>query len=559
MKVRNDHPSLLWFAAIALSLSVSACADEESPQETPDADAPDGANDVDAGGDSSTDDTTESDSDSSTPDDTSESDTDTNSEPDLISDTESDTPDADTDIAPDGETDTDGPTPVEGACTNPEDELWQAVAPSDPAELCGIPCVIEGAEDVAACTSECLVEAGLGAECADCQGQFILCASTTCVEQCLSGDEPGGPACEACIETECQPAYVDCAGVSAESDRMDECTNETDSAIYEADPVGVFVNSANCAFDCAAEDNRYRCMVACNYEENGVLPNCGECYAQAGDCVVNQCASDCGTDRASQACRDCAAEFCDFGFAECSGLPTLDGREPTDPGPGPDPDPEPGDPTFRFQFVHLSPDTEDLSLFFGTSTEPIFAPLAFTDVSDPRNFVPSTISYTVTAAGSLPGSFDYFTDTRTFSEGQHFLLVVYGSSTFFPPTFSWNGTSYGGPPVNPSQAALRVFHHAEGLGSVNVYLTTGDGSAVQVATDANYGPSALNLTVAGDEELVLGVDVGDNTTIDYTYQLPGLAPGTFSFAFLAKDEEGIPTLFVLLQGERGFDTYNPDR
>ncbi len=102
---------------------------------------------------------------------------------------------------------------TDGACTGGADAaVLDAVgvdAITDIMGECSIGCFTSG--DPAECISVC-VEDGtrLSGGCSDCFGQTGACTLTSCIFDCIS---PGSPGCASCVETNCGPAFSECAGL----------------------------------------------------------------------------------------------------------------------------------------------------------------------------------------------------------------------------------------------------------------------------------------------------------------------------------------------------------
>lgn len=220
------------FALLPLLATAAACGTDavgDSSTDTPDGliiggDATDGSDpNLDAGAEDGTSpdatepDTTEPDAtqpDTSEPDatepDTTEPDT---TEPDTTEPdaTEPDVTEPDTSEPDVTEPDTTEPdTSEDGACTNREDLATLAASRDleDAIGTCARSC-IRGGE---ACATPCIEEeTGLSTECSTCFGQIIECTINNCALQCIS---PSNPACTRCQADNCQPAFVECSGVT---------------------------------------------------------------------------------------------------------------------------------------------------------------------------------------------------------------------------------------------------------------------------------------------------------------------------------------------------------
>ena len=103
-----------------------------------------------------------------------------------------------------------------GACDNSADETAISNLSTDDNEAlngCFQNCIFETAsgegETFSECYSDCLVEEGqVSSACAICFGDAVQCE----VENCMDCD--GQADCDACMQTNCAPAFEDCAGIS---------------------------------------------------------------------------------------------------------------------------------------------------------------------------------------------------------------------------------------------------------------------------------------------------------------------------------------------------------
>ena len=98
-----------------------------------------------------------------------------------------------------------------GACTNPADlAALQSADIATTISDCAMSCIMGGGDT---CAKDCVIEkTGLSDACAQCFGDIISCATSKCMFQCMGGDTPE---CASCRETSCNPAFEECAGVSA--------------------------------------------------------------------------------------------------------------------------------------------------------------------------------------------------------------------------------------------------------------------------------------------------------------------------------------------------------
>jgi hypothetical protein len=102
-----------------------------------------------------------------------------------------------------------GPT---DQCLDAADQgvLSDMTAVTNAAQACGTSCFVD--PDPNSCNANCMVKmAGLTPGCAVCYGNSITCAAHNCLTECINGN--GTPACLACSEQHCTPAFRVCSGL----------------------------------------------------------------------------------------------------------------------------------------------------------------------------------------------------------------------------------------------------------------------------------------------------------------------------------------------------------
>jgi hypothetical protein len=99
-----------------------------------------------------------------------------------------------------------------GACDNPADAAIIDNPDVDQDAItgeCSRSCFTATA--FAECVAQCVNEqVGLSEACSACYGQTAECGKNNCLMDCMGGESPE---CEACLDTNCHPSFVECAGV----------------------------------------------------------------------------------------------------------------------------------------------------------------------------------------------------------------------------------------------------------------------------------------------------------------------------------------------------------
>jgi hypothetical protein len=99
-----------------------------------------------------------------------------------------------------------------GVCDNPADIAiidGAAVDQDAVTGTCTQSCFFNG--DFLGCVTDCVqADTGLSAGCSACYGGTADCGKTNCMTACMGG---ASPACEACLDENCHPAFVTCAGL----------------------------------------------------------------------------------------------------------------------------------------------------------------------------------------------------------------------------------------------------------------------------------------------------------------------------------------------------------
>jgi hypothetical protein len=102
------------------------------------------------------------------------------------------------------------PPPAGGACTNAADQQALADAAAALQEAIG-GCVFSCLGQPQVCVEDCVQEtAAISDGCAECFGTLVTCTVMNCAAACF---DPAGAACAECRATNCNDAFVECAGI----------------------------------------------------------------------------------------------------------------------------------------------------------------------------------------------------------------------------------------------------------------------------------------------------------------------------------------------------------
>ena len=211
--------------------------------------------------------------------------------------------------------------PVMDACVNEADGaiiMAMGDAISAEAKDCGMACLAD--PDVVTCATPCVEDAtGLSAECSSCYVGIIACTITNCAAECIA--DPDAPECLTCqMDKGCFPAFYECSGLEPPMEG-DQCVNEADGAIIEADSDAISGHAKDCGMACLADPDVVTCATPCVEEKTGLTAGCASCYVGVIVCTINNCAAECIADPDAPVCTDCMTDKgCYDAFYECSGL-----------------------------------------------------------------------------------------------------------------------------------------------------------------------------------------------------------------------------------------------
>ena len=100
-----------------------------------------------------------------------------------------------------------------GACTNQADFT---IISSDPTFQADVQKCATDNMGASPATKNCIItQTGLSDACATCFGDTIKCAAQKCMMQCIA--DPNGQSCKECRAQNCDPSFVQCSGIPANS------------------------------------------------------------------------------------------------------------------------------------------------------------------------------------------------------------------------------------------------------------------------------------------------------------------------------------------------------
>ncbi len=240
--------------------------------------------------------------------------------------------------------------PFDSVCGNAADEAVEAeydllVESTN----CTYGCLFDA--DLPACVATCVTgTTGLSYECALCYGRSSQCGIAACTAECAV--DQTAPACTACLDVNCIPAFDECASVplavsttlpvsttTTTSTTLDTtttttlpaptttttlplegfCTNEADQAIRET--VDIDAATRTCTFSCLSAGDVAACIGTCVADATGLSGECAQCYGDSAYCGIANCASPCAANPNGEACLACVATNCGEAQNACIGTP----------------------------------------------------------------------------------------------------------------------------------------------------------------------------------------------------------------------------------------------
>merc|ERR1719262_768905 len=192
-------------------------------------------------------------------------------------------------------------------CTSAQDMKLGADLSKD------IPTCLQSSNSEAAFV-QCIEADGFTAGCAECVGSFAGCITTECATQCESA--PNSSACNQCVVTKCQPAFITCSGYPKPSLKMalatDQCTSAQD--LEKAEGLAQDIPK------CMRQSQTAAGISAC-IEADGFTAGCSQCVGTYGACVIDKCGSECEANPTGAACKTCYTDKCMPAFYSCTGFP----------------------------------------------------------------------------------------------------------------------------------------------------------------------------------------------------------------------------------------------
>ncbi len=200
------------------------------------------------------------------------------------------------------------PADPQPACTNTADlAAMGAHEVTFVGDLVG--CTLSNPGDPGAATACIQAKDRVSTACAGCAAESGACGGQSCAEAC-SGGASSGP-CEACIASQCSPAFVACAGFPIYA-----CVDAPDTMALAKHAASTTDDLHMCEAAHAADQSA---VVACIEEADEITPACATCFAQEGLCALTEC-SMCVDDPTSAGCMSCFNSTCLPVFTLCSGI-----------------------------------------------------------------------------------------------------------------------------------------------------------------------------------------------------------------------------------------------
>lgn len=196
------------------------------------------------------------------------------------------------------------------------------------------------------CVATCVRNAtGLSGDCALCYGVSAQCGLVNCAGSCAV--DQGSPACTACLDTNCIPAFDTCAAepavttttVDTTTTTLDTttttttagptttttiplagyCTGPADQAVLDA--VDEDAATRTCTFPCLSAGDIAQCIGDCVATATGLSGQCALCYGDSAECGVFNCAGACAINPSGASCLACVQANCAAAQNACIGVP----------------------------------------------------------------------------------------------------------------------------------------------------------------------------------------------------------------------------------------------
>eukprot|EP00931_Biecheleriopsis_adriatica_P028705 TRINITY_DN1710_c0_g1_i2.p1 TRINITY_DN1710_c0_g1~~TRINITY_DN1710_c0_g1_i2.p1 ORF type:complete len:607 (-),score=106.14 TRINITY_DN1710_c0_g1_i2:208-2028(-) len=176
-------------------------------------------------------------------------------------------------------------------------------------QACGAKCY--GKDDMAQCSSQCLMMEGFSSSCASCLGDKSVCSVHNCLAVCAQ--DPNGNDCLSCATQKCGSCEANSTSTGGDGKTSAEVCVE-DSAKLQA-----------CGAKCFGKDNFAECSSECLQDE-GFSSSCASCLGEKSACSATKCITPCAQDPNSDECFSCSTREC--GQCDGSGAqPNRTGKE----------------------------------------------------------------------------------------------------------------------------------------------------------------------------------------------------------------------------------------
>ena len=93
--------------------------------------------------------------------------------------------------------------------------------------------------------------------------------------------------------------------------------NKKDNDIWKTKKAEVEKALQKCGKECLG---RADCTSKCMVKDEGLSPNCGDCFGKLSECAAYNCRFQCEDDDQSPECVSCVKRVCSHSFMKCSGL-----------------------------------------------------------------------------------------------------------------------------------------------------------------------------------------------------------------------------------------------
>lgn len=194
--------------------------------------------------------------------------------------------------------------------------------------------------------------------------------------------------------------------------------------------------------------------------------------------------------------------------------------------------------TSEVRVIHLSRDAPDVDVYANGSK--VVDGLAYADATDALVVGSGTYDFAVTAKGAAIGTAVLNANGVVLLPGRSYTIAAYDDVASIKALVLVDDDSG----LNTStDIRLTVTHVAPTVTRGDVFAVTGSGN-LKLVDDIGFGESAV-LDDLVSAAYVVGFDAEANGTIDISFNLPVLAPGSFANAFVATDAENV--VYILVQ------------